>query len=288
MKKYNWNAKDYEAHSQAQQQWARELIAKLNLAGDEDLLDVGCGDGKVTAEIARLTPNGSVIGVDNSSAMIELALERHPSRDHPNLSFEVMDAVELSYVDQFDVVFSNAALHWVRDHRPVVAGLYRSLKPGGRILLQMGGKGNAERIIAVLGALQATEEWRSYFEDFEFPYGFLGADEYTQLLHDAGFTTHRVELIPKDMAHDGQAEDQQLLASLLQHGSAGTAQQGPESGKPCYGSLVRRRGGRHRIRRARQRTAKSRQKEGNALEECSAYPRSAHARTRSRSICAEI
>lgn len=204
MKKYNWNAKDYETHSQAQQQWARELIAKLNLTGDEVVLDVGCGDGKVTAEIARLTPNGSVIGIDNSSAMIELARERHPPRENPSISFEVMDAVELSYVEQFDVVFSNAALHWVRDHRPVVAGLYRSLKPGGRILLQMGGKGNAERIIAVLGALQATDEWRPYFGGFEFPYGFLGTEEYTRLLHDVGFTIHRVELIPKDMAHDGQ------------------------------------------------------------------------------------
>jgi trans-aconitate 2-methyltransferase len=73
MNTYSWNAKDYERNSQAQQKWARELIANLNLRGVEDILDLGCGDGKVTAEIARLVRDGSVVGIDNSRQMIDLA-----------------------------------------------------------------------------------------------------------------------------------------------------------------------------------------------------------------------
>jgi len=205
MNKYIWNGKDYEQHSQAQQKWARELIGKLNLKGTEDVLDLGCGDGKVTAEIANSIHSGSVVGVDSSGLMIELATKRYPANKYSNLSFVVMDATNLTFKEQFGVVFSNAALHWVKNHKPVIEGLYRSLKPDGKILLQMGGKGNAEGILSVLGELQTSNEWRQYFTNFEFPYGFLGIEEYQRLLHESGFSINRVEFIPKDMEHDGRS-----------------------------------------------------------------------------------
>jgi trans-aconitate methyltransferase len=204
MQKYCWNAKDYEKHSQAQQKWARELIAKLNLEKTEDILDLGCGDGKITSEIANYVPNGSVVGVDNSSSMIALATKQYPTKKHSNLSFMLMDATRLTFKEQFDVVFSNAALHWVRTHKPVVEGIYNSLRSGGRVLLQMGGKGNATYILSVLKELQEKKEWQPYFEGFKFPYGFHGPEEYSQWLKEAGFNIHRVELVPKDMQHDGQ------------------------------------------------------------------------------------
>jgi len=147
MSTYNWDAKDYEQFSQAQQKWAKELIGKLKLNGVEHLLDLGCGDVKISAEIENIIKSGSVVGVDSSSAMIELARNRYPSSKYPNLSFQIMDAVNLLFVEQFDLVFSNAALHWVKNHKPVVEGLVRSLKPGVKILLQMGGKGNAEGLL---------------------------------------------------------------------------------------------------------------------------------------------
>jgi len=203
MSTYNWDAKDYEQFSQAQQKWARELIEKLKLNGGEHVLDLGCGDGKITAEIANIVKSGSVVGVDSSSAMIELAQKRYPSSNYSNLSFQVMDATKLLFAEQFDLVFSNAALHWVKNHKPIVDGLYRSLKPGGKILLQMGGKGNAEGILLILSQLQTSKEWKTYFTDFDFPYGFLGTEEYQRLLDESGFTNNRIELIPKDMEHDG-------------------------------------------------------------------------------------
>ncbi len=204
MHNYNWNAADYEQHSQAQQLWARELIGKLALTGVETVLDLGCGDGKVTAELATCVSQGSVLGVDSSDAMIQLANQRYPVTQYPNLSFVQMDARQLDFIQYFDVVFSNAALHWVKDHRPVIEGIYRSLKPGGRILLQMGGKGNAEEILSVLEQVQSEPKWHPYFEHFEFPYGFYGTDEYNALLQASGFNIKRLQLIPKDMQHTGQ------------------------------------------------------------------------------------
>ena len=91
-----WNAADYAANSAAQQIWARELIAQLHLRGDEHILDVGCGDGKVTAELARAVPKGSVTGIDASPEMIRFARKTFSPGKHPNLEFQVMDAREIS------------------------------------------------------------------------------------------------------------------------------------------------------------------------------------------------
>ncbi len=200
-KKYSWDAEEYAKHSSAQQLWAREVIAKLQLKGNESILDIGCGDGKVTAEIATLLPEGAVVGVDSSSDMISLAQKNFPQDRHPNLSFTVADARELPFAGEFDIVFSNAALHWIKDHRPIIAGIEKSLKSGGRLFLQMGGKGNAETLIATLAEIIKKNEWRSYFTDFAFPYGFYGPEEYTRWLQEANLVPARVELLPKDMSY---------------------------------------------------------------------------------------
>ena len=196
-----WNAEDYARSSSGQQKWARELIAKLHLQGDERLLDIGCGDGKVTAEIASTLPHGSVLGVDSSPEMISLAETLYPPTEFSNIRFQLEDASALNFDHEFDVVFSNATLHWVLDQRPVLKGIAGSLKPNGKVLLQMGGRGNAAAVAKVMDEVCARPEWRERFVGFEFPYGFYDADEYRVWLGEAGLLPVRVELIPKDMAH---------------------------------------------------------------------------------------
>ncbi len=159
-----WNASDYAENSSVQQAWARELIAKLELNGKEALLDIGCGDGKVTAEIARVLTEGTVIGVDSSKEMVQLAKRNFPPTSYPNLSFVQQDAQYLNFKEQFDVIFSNAALHWVLDHRPVLTGIYQALKPEGKVFVQMGGKGNAEQLIALVEQILQQSEWQKYFQ----------------------------------------------------------------------------------------------------------------------------
>ena len=201
MTTFKWDAADYAKSSAVQQRWARELLAKLGLQGNERLLDLGCGDGKVTAEIASLLPDGAVLGVDNSPEMIELAQSCFSETEYPNLSFQVVDALNLNFQNEFDVIFSNAVLHWVADHASVLRGVSDALKPGGRILLQMGGRGNATEVIAAMDKVVSMPEWRDYFVGFQFPYSFYGMEEYAEWLPQTGFAPVRVELIPKDMAH---------------------------------------------------------------------------------------
>ena len=136
--KYSWNAEDYAKHSSTQYELAKELIPKLRLSGNEALLDIGCGDSKVTAQLASSLPGGCVVGIDNSEGMVDLARRNFPQTAYPNLHFQRMNVQSLDFQDQFDRVFSNAALHWVIDQRPVLKGVQRSLKAGGSLLFQMG------------------------------------------------------------------------------------------------------------------------------------------------------
>jgi trans-aconitate methyltransferase len=203
--RYAWNAADYARNSSAQLGWAEELIQKLGLQGNETVLDVGSGNGRVTAMLASQVPEGSVLGIDSSQDMVDLATRTYPPDDHTNLAFRCIDAREISFQDRFDVVFSNATLHWIRDHTAVLQGIGRSLRSGGKALLQMGGTGNAADILAVIDVLMDSGTWQSYFEGFAFPYGFYGPDDYAAWLPAAGLESLRVELIPKDMAHPGPA-----------------------------------------------------------------------------------
>ena len=200
---YNWNAQDYAKNSQNQFQWAQELIPKLKLQGNEALLDIGCGDGKITAELARCIPKGKAIGIDSSEKMIHLAKNNFPQKDYSNLTFQVIDARKLTFRSEFDRVFSTAALHWILDQKAVLAGVQKSLKSGGRLLFQMAGKGNAKDILSLVNELIIVEPWKEFFKGMTFPYGFYDPEEYNAYLQQAGLLTERVELFPKDMKFNG-------------------------------------------------------------------------------------
>jgi len=194
-----WNPEDYHRHSSAQQAWAHELIGKLDLSGDERVLDLGCGEGKVTAEIAARLPSGSVLGLDLSRDMIAFARECFPLEQYPNLRFVEGDMLDLPFDREFDTVFSNASLHWVADHGRVFSGIACALRPGGRVLLQMGGKGNAAPVLALADTMLEEEPWKDLFDGPLPRYAFYGPEEERRQLAAAGLAPVRVELIDKDM-----------------------------------------------------------------------------------------
>jgi len=229
-----WNAADYAANSAVQQNWARELITRLHLRGDERVLDVGCGDGKVTAEIARAVPHGAVVGVDASAEMIAFARKTFPAKQNPSLKFQVMDARKIdpdvlflgapasrrqvprvpagrqrSRVNSkgaesvaFNIVFSNATLHWVDDHRAFLRGVATILKRGGRLLVSCGGKGNAHDVFLALRSQMRLKRWRGFFRKLGKPYFFYSPAEYEKWLPRFGFKSRGVKLSPKDAVYD--------------------------------------------------------------------------------------
>jgi trans-aconitate 2-methyltransferase len=201
---YQWDSVDYHKSSAEQQRWGIELLNKLVLQGNERVLDLGCGDGKLTAEIVRRVPSGSVVGIDKSEDMIRFAQEHYQPDVFPNLKFLLLDARNLFFDQEFDVVFSNAALHWVDDHTNILLKIRESLSAGGRVIAQMGGKGNASGILKILDTMIRGEKWADYFSGFSVPYTFYDDQEYKMLLESAGLTVKRIELIPKHMVHNGQ------------------------------------------------------------------------------------
>jgi trans-aconitate methyltransferase len=206
--KIGWNAAAYAANSAVQQRWARELIGKLKLHGDEHILDVGCGDGKVTAELARAVPRGSVVGMDASAEMIAFAKKFFPTSNFPNLKFQIGDARELQRAvpeagAPFDLVFSNAALHWVDDHQKFLSGAAAGLKSGGRLAVSCGGKGNAHNVFLALRPEMRLRRWRDFFRRMPLPYFFYAPSDYEKWLPKSGFKIRSLKLAPKDVAYDG-------------------------------------------------------------------------------------
>jgi trans-aconitate methyltransferase len=200
-----WSPADYAANSASQHAWARELIAGLDLEGNESILDVGCGDGKVSAELARAVPRGNVLGIDSSAGMIAYAQAAFAADQFPNLEFRVMDARRIRTAHLFDLVFSNAALHWVDDHRAFLAGAAAALRPGGHLVLSCGGKGNAHDVFGALRAEMRQARWKTHFRNLQKPYFFYTPEDYRDWLPRFGFHCRRVELAGREMAFSDTA-----------------------------------------------------------------------------------
>ena len=201
---YHWNPQDYAQNSRGQELWARELISLIELRPDDDVLDVGCGDGRTTATLAKSVPQGSVVGVDLSADMIAHASRHHGRTPDNNLRFQQMDAAALPFDSEFSVVFSNATLHWVADQRAAVRGIARALRPGGRFVAQMGGQGNFADVIATFEHVAHTPRWRDIVRFGEIPYHFGKPGEYESWLRECGLEILECRLTSKDMVHENQ------------------------------------------------------------------------------------
>ena len=177
----------------------------MNFKGSESVLDVGCGDGKVTAEIARTVSSGRVVGVDQSREFISYASCHYPKSAFPSLEFRQMDARALDVGGEFDLIFSNATLHWVDDHKAFLSGASKHLRESGRLILSCGGGGReASGVIPSVEHTISTSKWSPYFEGFAFPYYFHFSSDYESWLPSHDFSPVRCEMVDKDMSHDSR------------------------------------------------------------------------------------
>ena len=197
-----WNAELYRERSSLQQAMAAEVLQALDLAPSERVLDVGCGDGRITAEIARRVANGYVVGVDASSNMIELASRKI----QPNLRFEVADARSLPFNHEFDLVVSFNALHWIHEQELALASIHKSLKPGGTAHLRLVPIGPRTSIETVLEETRNSPTWSEYFRGFRDPYLRLTQDEYCSLVRKSNFRVVRVQTESKTWGFGTRAE----------------------------------------------------------------------------------
>ncbi len=180
-----WNAEKYIEHASFVAQHGRPVVELLNPRIGEKILDLGCGDGALTLKLKEL--GVEVHGVDLSLSMVEATKAR-------GLSAEVMAGEQLNFDSQFDAVFSNAALHWMKTPEAVVAGVNKALVPGGRFVGELGGQGNIQVLV---GAMEAVFRNHPEFGGFVNPWYFPSQWEYTRALESGGFKVSAMELIPR-------------------------------------------------------------------------------------------
>ena len=173
----SWNSELYQSSHSFVWQYGRDLLVLLNGKPGERILDVGCGTGQLTAEIAQF--GAEVVGIDSSPEMICAA-----QKNFPQVRFEVADAAAMPFCNEFDVVLSNAALHWVRDQPGAIASIARALKPGGRLVFEMGGRGNLRHLLTAV--YQALRELGIANPEQLSPWSFPSIGEYAALLESQG------------------------------------------------------------------------------------------------------
>jgi len=185
---HEFDGKKYEKSSAHQKEWGTRLISEVGLQGTESVLDLGCGDGTLTARIADLVQQGQVLGIDASQGMIDTAR----AKERKNLTFRKMDIDELEFRERFDLVFSNATLHWVKDHVRLLQNIRLALCAGGRLRFNFAGDGNCFSFFYVVKEAMARDEFRSFFTGFEWPWYMPTVDEYKILADSSELQDVRV------------------------------------------------------------------------------------------------
>jgi 2-isopropylmalate synthase len=185
-----WNPKTYNKHTAFVSQLALPVVDLLKPKEDEQVLDVGCGDGALAVEIERR--GAKVIGVDTSAEMVEAC------RDN-GIEAYVGSVTDLPYGNMFDALFSNAMLHWVKDARGAVKNMAKSLKVGGRFVCEFGGEGNAYHLVSAMEEVFANHP---EFGMFDNPWYFPSVAEYRALLESEGFRVEYIEIIPRPTPMD--------------------------------------------------------------------------------------
>ncbi|MGN6276127.1 MAG: class I SAM-dependent methyltransferase [Solirubrobacterales bacterium] len=181
-----WDAEAYHRLAKPQEEWARQVLERLPLQGDERVLDAGCGSGRVTRMLLERLPRGRVIGVDGSQAMIDEAranLEQWGER----VDLRVGDLLDLQLDEPVDAVFSNATFHWIPDHPTLFGRLRAAMKPGTPLVAQCGGEGNVAEFAAAIEEVCALPEFEATFESWPTPYNFAGPAVTEKRLQAAGF-----------------------------------------------------------------------------------------------------
>ena len=191
-----WNASEYDRLSALQAAMAEETLSLLDLAGSESVLDIGCGNGKTTSEIAARVPRGHVVGVDASEKMIAFAKEHAASLPHFNLEFAVADARRLPFMHEFDLVVSFNALHWIPEQALALDSIRAAIRPSGLAQLRLVPKGDRKSLEDVIEETRHLPPWAQYFAGFHDPYLHLTPEQYGVLAEQHGFkvlSTHTAD-----------------------------------------------------------------------------------------------
>ncbi|MBJ7519262.1 MAG: class I SAM-dependent methyltransferase [Solirubrobacteraceae bacterium] len=212
MSPHDWNAPSYDRVATGVVALGHEVLDRLTLAGDETVLDAGCGAGAVTEQLVARLPRGHVIAVDASPAMVALATERLGE----GADVRVADLTTLELETTVDAILSTATLHWVADHDALFTRLHGVLREGGRLVAQCGGAGNVADVRFAAANASSSPPFAEALAGFD-PWTFAGARETEERLRAAGFTDVRCWLEPRKVPTAGAPEEYLRTVMLGAH-----------------------------------------------------------------------
>jgi trans-aconitate 2-methyltransferase len=189
-----WNAELYNKHAKLQEGRTKAFFESHKFRGDEDVLDLGSGDGKITAKIADLVRNGTVVGIDLSHDMVNFAKQTFEDSAHPNLTFKQVSASQFELDKKFDLIVSFNTLHWVPDQNGVVRQAAKHLKPGGKIYFLFSTRYEVTPYEQTMKKIATSPTWRMYFDAYYRGILSHGVDAYFDRLLANNFKIHRVTL----------------------------------------------------------------------------------------------
>jgi trans-aconitate 2-methyltransferase len=187
-----WDGNSYDRISGTMEALGLAVLDRLELGGNELVLDAGCGSGRITETLIERLPRGGVIALDESPSMVETARQRLG----PDADVRVMDLLELELEQPVDAILSTATFHWISDHERLFARLHAALKPGGRFVAQCGGEGNITVLRSSANEVLAREPYAEHFVDWRPPWNYAGAEPTRERLLAAGFSTAECWLTP--------------------------------------------------------------------------------------------
>ena len=208
--KYDWDAITYDRISDAQESWGQEIIEYRKWKGNEIVLDAGCGSGRTTKILSIKVPQGKVIAVDSDSSMINLAKQNLSK--FSNIEFIKMDISEIELEDKVDVVFSNATLHWILNHKKVFERLWQILNFEGQLLIQCGGHRDLAKTLSILNKVSESKEFNNYFcnnkgEDiWKQTWYFAKKEDTEKILQDIGFRNIQIFLEDREAQFHNKEE----------------------------------------------------------------------------------
>jgi len=180
-----WDAETYDLVSSIQEAWGRKVINWRVWQGNENVMDAGCGTGRLTKVLAQKVPAGMVYGVDIDRNMIEVAARN--LKDIGNVMLIESDISSAKLPAKVDVIFSNAAIHWIQDHQGLFENFWQLLGSNGEIMIQCGGHGNLGNIISILDGIRHRDEFKRFFTGWQESWYFANPEETSRLLQDIGF-----------------------------------------------------------------------------------------------------
>jgi trans-aconitate 2-methyltransferase len=211
---FNWLAENYRNNSQFQYDHAIRALKTHQFTGNEYVLDVGCGDGKITADIAARAINGKTIGIDSSKTMIEFAQSMFIG-DKERLSFDVCLAEDLDYDNYFDLITSFSALHWVKDQLSFLSRAKKALKKNGKVVLNFYPKHPV--LWDSINDITSLEKWSSYFDDYQNPHISYSVEKYKELSITAGLSVSSIKESAPVAFFQKKEDMEHFLKSWLPH-----------------------------------------------------------------------